>query len=205
MVRTNVIKARPNKRKRTILIAVAVVLGLAAILAVLELTNTTHWLHDSKATSGVIPTNKDRDNDKPAKEDKNTDKNQVPSSDMPQENPKEGDAATQPPAPGTPPLTPTGNFVSNHHPNLGGSPAPSAVQSVCNTTPGAQCYVTFTNSQGVVKNLPAQKTDGSGATYWNWDVKQAGFTAGTWKIKVIATLNGQTRTAEDVQNLEVGP
>ena len=102
-------------------------------------------------------------------------------------------------------MAPHGNFISNHHPNLDGNPAPSSIQSVCNTTPGARCHIEFTNQEGVVKNLAAQTTDSTGATYWNWDVAQAGFTVGSWKVKVIAVLNGQTTTANDAQNMEVEP
>src|SRR6202011_3279223 len=39
-------------------------------------------------------------------------------------------------------VTPYGTFVSNHHPTLSGSPGPSE-ESVCNTTPGATCYIEF--------------------------------------------------------------
>jgi hypothetical protein len=101
-------------------------------------------------------------------------------------------------------LSPSGNFVSNHHPNLGGSPAPSAEQSVCNSTPGATCRIVFTKGD-ITKTLAAQTTDNNGATYWNWDVKDAGFTEGTWQITVTADINGQSKTATDSQDLVVQP
>jgi len=102
-------------------------------------------------------------------------------------------------------MTPFGNFVSNHSPNLDGNPAPSSMESVCNTSPGAQCSIELTNAAGVVKTLAAQTTDANGATYWSWDVKKAGLTVGTWKLKVIAKLHDQTATATSPQDLEVGP
>jgi hypothetical protein len=101
-------------------------------------------------------------------------------------------------------LEPSGNFVSNHHPNLGGSPAPSAEQSVCNTTPGASCYIKFTKGD-ITKTLASQATDGNGSTYWNWDIKDSGFTEGSWQITATATLNGLTKSTTDSQDLVVQP
>ena len=99
-------------------------------------------------------------------------------------------------------IDPTGNFVSNHHPNLSGSPAPNQIQSICNTTPGATCQIIFTKD-GVTKQLPAQKTDSGGATYWTWKLQDIGLTAGSWHVQAKATLGTQTKTADDAMNLEV--
>jgi hypothetical protein len=99
---------------------------------------------------------------------------------------------------------PSGTFVSNHHPNLSGSPAPSQEQSVCNTTPGATCYIKFTNGS-IVKTLAVETIDANGAAYWSWDVNKAGFTAGDWQITAVASLNGQTKTASDSLTLQVQP
>lgn len=99
---------------------------------------------------------------------------------------------------------PFGTFVSNHKPNLDGSPAPSQEQSVCNTTPRATCYIQF-SKDGMIKKLEAQVTDPNGAVYWTWDVKQSGFTQGSWQITAIASLDGQTKTVNDVLLLEVQP
>ena len=79
------------------------------------------------------------------------------------------------------------------------------MESVCNTSPGAQCSIELTNADGIVKTLAPQTTDTSGATYWSWDVKKAGLTGGSWKVKAIAKLHDQTATATSAQNLEVGP
>jgi hypothetical protein len=99
---------------------------------------------------------------------------------------------------------PYGTFVSNHHPNLGGSPAPSTEQSVCYTAPGATCYIEFTKGTSV-KKLPAEKADNSGIVAWNWDVKQTGFSTGSWSVKAVASLNGTTMSAQDDLKLEVQP
>jgi hypothetical protein len=99
-------------------------------------------------------------------------------------------------------IAPSGSFVSNHHPNLGGSPAPNTMSSVCNTTPGASCRITFTKD-GVAKSLDAQMADANGATYWNWKLQDIGLTEGTWSIQASATLDGQTKTASDAMDLVV--
>jgi len=111
-------------------------------------------------------------------------------------------STTSPPAGSTILIEPSGTFVSNHRPGQNGSP--TGEQSVCNTTPGATCYIQFIK-EGVTKKLDAQTADPSGATYWTWDVKQAGFSAGSWQITAIASLNGQTKTANDALTLEVQP
>lgn len=101
-------------------------------------------------------------------------------------------------------LVPSGPFVSNHHPSLGGSVSPSGEQSVCNTTPGATCYVEFIKGS-VIKQLPSATADSSGAAYWTWDVNKAGLTTGQWQIQAVANLNGQTKTAQDSLALDVQP
>lgn len=99
---------------------------------------------------------------------------------------------------------PSGTFVSNHKPNLSGSPAPSSEQSVCNTTPGATCYIEFKQGD-IVKKLDSRVADSSGSVIWSWDVKQAGFTEGSWTISAVTSLNGRTKTTTDSLPLEVRP
>jgi len=53
--------------------------------------------------------------------------------------------------------------------------------------------------------LEAKKTDSKGTVIWTWDVKTAGFEAGSWKVTATSSLNGQTKSANDLQNLEVQP
>ncbi len=97
---------------------------------------------------------------------------------------------------------PTGNFVSNHEPNLGGKPAPNELQSVCITTPGATCQITFTKD-GLTRSLEPQKTDSSGAAYWTWRLQDVGLSAGSWQIQAKAISGDQVITAVDTLNLEV--
>ena len=99
-------------------------------------------------------------------------------------------------------LTPTGDFVSNHNPNLSGKPAPNTMTSVCTTTPGAQCQITF-SKDGVVKSLPSQTTDRGGSTYWYWKLQDIGITAGSWKIMATASLDGKAVSATDALPLTV--
>ena len=111
-------------------------------------------------------------------------------------------STTSPPVGSTILTEPYGTFVSNHHPGQDGSP--TAEQSVCNTTPGATCYIQFTKDS-MTKKLDTQTADPNGATYWTWDVKQAGFSAGSWQVTAVASLSGQTKTAIDALALEVQP
>lgn len=99
------------------------------------------------------------------------------------------------------PTKPFGNFVSNHGPGNG---LPTQEKSTCNTTPGATCYIQFTMGS-LTKKLDAQTTDSSGAVYWTWDVKNAGFSEGSWQITAIATLNGQTSATQDQIPMKVQP
>lgn len=106
-------------------------------------------------------------------------------------------------SPNTPLTAPQGNFVSNHHPNLGGTPTPNTETSVCNTTVGASCEIIFTKA-GVTKSLPAQTTDAGGATYWNgWKLQDIGLTEGTWQVSAKAILGNQIKTTQDVIPFEV--
>lgn len=108
------------------------------------------------------------------------------------------------PAPTVTLTAPQGNFVSNHHPNLGGTPAPNTEQSVCNTTPGAACEIIFTKD-GVTKTLQAQATDSGGAAYWSWKLQDVGLTPGSWQVNAKASSGSQTLSTPDAMNLEVAP
>ncbi len=99
-------------------------------------------------------------------------------------------------------VAPTGTFVSNHKPNLGGKPAPSTENSICNTVPGSSCVITFTKD-GVSKSLVSKSADSTGSVSWDWDLKDIGITVGTWSIKAIATLNGASLSSSDPTDLVV--
>lgn len=99
-------------------------------------------------------------------------------------------------------VAPTGNFVSNHHPNLSDSPAPNSMTSVCNTSPGASCKIWFTND-GITKSLPSQVTDAGGATYWYWKLQDIGLTAGSWKISATSSMGSDSLSSTDPTALVV--
>ena len=114
-------------------------------------------------------------------------------------------SSSLPPSSGIAPAKPYGTFISNHRPSLSGrNSVPSAVESVCQGTPGAKCYIVFTKD-GKTKNLPEKTIGRDGSVDWEWDVKTAGFSVGSWKIEVISSLNGQSASATDSLNLEVQP
>lgn len=101
-------------------------------------------------------------------------------------------------------LAPSGNFVSNHTPNLAGKPSPNLIQSTCVTTPGASCTIIFTKN-GVTKMLPIQTTDLEGAAYWEWKLQDYGITEGEWTVQAKATLGSQTQTTNDSLMMKVLP
>jgi hypothetical protein len=102
----------------------------------------------------------------------------------------------------TPPEKPSGIFVSNHRPSLSGENLANQINSVCTTTSGAICTIVLTKD-GKSISLPKQGTDNGGSTYWTWKLQDYGITEGTWRIKAVATLNGQTVTADDSVDMVV--
>jgi hypothetical protein len=105
---------------------------------------------------------------------------------------------------GVTPQTPVGTFVSNHHPNLDGQPAPNTIESTCTTTAGATCTLTFTN-EATSLSLPAQKTDQNGNTTWTWKLQDIGLTAGSWTVTATAQNGTKSAFSTDPMKLEVAP
>lgn len=186
-----------RRRKKIIVLALVAIL---VILLALELSNTTHLFHNSKNTQpGSTSTIKTIDGA--------TSPNSTPGSDKTQNAQSGGSQLSTGGSTNSgnaPPRAPSGNFVSNHYPNLSGSPAPNQMQSTCNTTPNAKCQIIFTNGS-ITKSLPAQTADKEGAVYWSWKLQDIGLTAGTWHIQAVASLDGQTQTVNDALNLGVAP
>lgn len=100
------------------------------------------------------------------------------------------------------PTTPTGTFVSNHHPNLGGQPAPNIISSTCTTTPGVACQIKFT-SGSITKTLESQVTNSDGNTSWTWNLNDIGLTVGDWKVTAVATNGHKVTTADDSMLLSI--
>lgn len=180
-------KVRQHFSLRSSILVGLLVIGL--IIAVLEVTNTAHIFHKEKKPSVEenIPTAAQQTKGEPGSS--STTSQQATS-----------DKASASVA--TTLITPYGNFVSNHRPNLSGKPAPNGMQSGCTTTVGATCQIIFTKGD-VTKSLPAKVTDSSGATYWSWTLQQIGLSTGSWKVQAKASMGNQTQTAADALNLEV--
>jgi cytoskeletal protein RodZ len=101
------------------------------------------------------------------------------------------------------PATPTGEFVSDHRPNLSGKPAPNTETSTCTTTPGILCQIKFSYGN-TTRSLPSQKTDANGNAVWNnWTLQDVGLTTGTWQVTALATNGSKAASAQDTMKLVV--
>jgi hypothetical protein len=170
--------------------ALATIAGVIIIIVLMELTNTTHFFHKQNVPP-VIPTHSNSKS--PVSPTRNSGSN---GSNSPA-------ASNEPDASAHTLVSPTGNFVSNHYPGQSGSPTTET--STCNTSPGASCYIKFTNvDSDDTTQLPTQLTDARGSTSWYWDTKNdAHLTSGQWKITAVATLGDQTKTADDALKLTI--
>jgi len=187
-------RKKPSINRRYLLVGIAAL--ILVMFAVSELTNTTHLLHKEKVPP-VIPA---RDNSGTTinSPGSSSDSNSSGSSSNP------GDTSdTTPDTTDHTLVAPTGNFVSNHFPGENGSP--TSESSTCNTSPGASCYIKFTNlDSGATTQLPVQTVDGRGSTSWYWDVKDdAHLTSGRWKITAVATLGDQSKSTDDALRLTI--
>lgn len=182
-------------RKKTLLL---IGLIIVLVIAALELTNTTHFLH-KKTVPQTIPVQKQKS--PPATKDKKTSSGTSGSSatqsttsntKVPSSTAGSGSSA--------PLVQPYGDFVSNHRPGQNGSNTQEI--SVCDTTPGATCYIQFTNtSTNKVTQLPAQTVASDGSTTWTWNANT--LTSGEWQIKAVASSNNETKTSTDSIKLVV--
>lgn len=174
--------------KRVSLVVLAVI-----VIVALELTDTTHLFHEVPVPP-VIPVTSS-----------SSGKADVPAGSQQQAAPSSSDKATPTPASSNPASTglalstPYGNFVSNHAPGTNGSPI--AEDSVCNTTPGAKCYIKFTKSDGTASQLPTQVTGSDGSTRWSWN--SSILSSGNWTVTAVSTLNGQTKSTQDPTPLTI--
>lgn len=178
-------------RKRMLIILLALVLILA-VWWYLERPShkTTLTIPTSSSTTGVQPSG--------ASQSKN--QSATNSSTSPSLPTKSSNIASTTTNTNQPLIDPWGNFVSNHKPGQDGSG--TAETSVCNTTPGASCYIKFTNGS-LTRTLDTKTADINGSIIWNWDVSSAGFTSGSWHISAVASLGDQTKTVNDSQALVI--
>lgn len=187
--------ARKNKKKRFLILAAAIVLIVGACYAwyyfFIRSSNHPHTTTTHSGQKIVSDPNVPGGTKKP---DASEDMSGIGISKEPSTPAKLEQNVT--------PKTPVGVFVSNHHPNLSGTPAPNTINSTCSTTPGAFCTITFTQGN-LVKSLPQQQTDSSGNTEWNWSLQQIGLTSGSWNISATASNGNLTSSTSDATHLEV--
>lgn len=175
------------------LVIVATLLLVVIVMAALEITGVTHIFH--KKTPAVVSGGSFNTKGEP-KQTKSAAQGGAVGSSSVSSSKSASVSATL--------ITPSGDFVSNHHPNLSGSPAPNLESSVCTTTPGATCTISFTMG-GTTKSLETRTADSNGSVFWDWKLQDIDLTTGTWKIQAAASLNGQTKTASDAIDLVVSP
>lgn len=182
--------------KKVIILASSLTLLLVFLITLLEITNVTHFFHTKTKTA---PTANEYTKGEPKNKSGSTSNNKTTTNNnQTVDTSKKGSESTYNL------IAPIGDFVSNHHPNLVGSPSPNLISSVCTTTPGASCQINFTKG-GITKSLYAQTTDEGGSAYWDWKLQDIGITTGSWSIEATASLNGQIKSTKDTSNLEVSP
>ena len=181
-------------RKKPFLSIFTLLVAVCFLFTLLELTNTTHFFHNASVPK-VIPvkTSKNSSDKKPPS---TANKNSSSDATNPDKIASSGGGSGS----SLPLVQPYGSLVSNHFPGQHGSDTKE--QSVCNSTPGASCYIQFSNTAtGKVTKLPSQTISNDGSTLWLWDA--ATLTSGKWQIKAFASLNGQTQSVTDSMVLEI--
>ena len=180
-------------RKIPALLAVLALLAIGVFL--LELAGVTHFFHRKTAviTSGQSVTSTGSGQSITKGQPSSNDN----SNNSPESQPGDSKNGTSGQTSSTL-LVPSGDFVSAHNVQLD-----TPIASVCNTTPGATCIISFT-SGSLIRSLTAETADRGGSAYWNsWTPRSMGLTVGSWQVQATATLNGQTKTAVDANMLVV--
>jgi hypothetical protein len=190
-------------RKQTLLskkvLIPSALIVVAIIFVVLELSHTTNMLKTTDTAKDLATASQETKGES----DESSESTSTQGSNNSNGEPGDTKSSTGGDATSTSLLPPTGNFVSTHRTSLSNADGSGRITSVCNTTPGANCTISFTKD-GVVKTLAAQNTDRGGTTYWNnWSPADYGLTEGGWKITAKTTLGGNTQAAEDVMELLV--
>ncbi|HLG90565.1 MAG TPA: hypothetical protein VI336_00135 [Candidatus Saccharimonadales bacterium] len=178
-------------RKHKILIPTLAAVALL-LFAGLELTNAVDFINTKQAGAPDVTSSgsSQATNDKSLNEEASK---PSPSPASNQETPKSTNSSNQylkSPDQST--------YVNNHEP----SSRNELLYSTCVTSPGATCVIQFTKS-GVTKPLQPGVADSYGSVYWTWRPSDIGLTTGSWTITAKATLNGQTKTSQDVIKLQI--
>ncbi len=194
-------KIQQKRTKKLYWVIALALLGVIALITVLELTDITTLFHKkayTPHTSNQYTKGEGNQSSQSNQPNVNTNNNPGEGDDTSKDTKGQSDT---PVAPETTLIQPTGNFVSTHRFSLVSNPP---IGSTCETTPKATCQVIFTNGGKTIELTP-QTTDDGGAAYWTWSPKDIGLTIGTWKIRAKAQLGSQAKTADDALNLEVTP
>jgi hypothetical protein len=189
---------KPSKRKSPYFWGAMALALVVCVVAVLELTNTTRIFHKRSVTVNTPTTGGGSANEQKGEPQTNTS-----SSSMPTDTAQPGDNKSDSGGSSTASvITPSGSFVSAHGTSEHPVPLSASLASVCNTTPGVSCKITFTSTTGITKSLDAETTDRGGSAYWNsWTPASIGLSAGTWQVKAVATSGSQTKTASYAMDL----
>jgi hypothetical protein len=196
-------KIQRSTRSKKWLIGSTMLLIAAFILVLcLELSNTTHIFHEQSAQGFAKTPSVGGSSVNEQKGEPQTSKDSTTAS---SETTQPGDNKSNSTATSTTNLiTPSGDFVSAHGTSEHPIPLSATLASVCNTTPGVSCKITFTAPDGTTKSLSSQLTDRGGSAYWNsWTPASIGLTTGSWQVKAVATSGSQTKTATDAMELVV--
>ena len=193
--------AQPKRKKLGWKLPLAVLSIALLVLAGLELTDKIYLFHDKKVPV-TIPSTKPVT--APEVNDKKTDTKSTPSTtsggaeSSASATPKSPQAST--PDTKAPLVAPYGVFVSNHFPGRNGSP--SKEESLCNSTPGASCYMEFRNTtSGETTRLASQTINSQGSTSWSWDAKI--LPNGKWQVTAVAVRGAEIKKTSDPILLEV--
>ncbi len=180
--------------KKSFFTGLVILLIICGSLIILELTNAINLVsRGNKSQESTIPSTSPSGNE--SSKNTNTDKVDNSVSDNPT------DKVVSPVASGGPLVAPSGNFVSTHHITLN-DPIFANLESVCVTTPGAKCSITFKKGNET-KLLESRTADTNGSITWNWNPNTASLTKGTWQIIATAENGVDSRSTTDLQNLEV--
>ena len=186
-----------NKKISKKIIFLSVILLIGIVILVLEITNTTYIFHKAKfSKSGETHATTANASTKGSSDSASSNAKGGLATNSSKTSPSSSSDQTL--------IEPSGTFVSNHRPNLSGSPRPNEMQSSCVTTAGVSCRITFTNGS-VVKSLPTRTTDAGGGAYWQWKLQDIGLTEGTWRVDAIASSANQTKSVSDTIELVVSP
>lgn len=195
------INTRKKSYKKPLLVAVAIILVAAVGYGAFAYANDTWPFKDSEGLSESDksnPTDKLPSSNSSERDGKQSDSSGITST---KDDTQTTSLAAQPNDNVTP-QKPVGTFVSNHHPNLSGSPAPNQMSSTCATTPGASCTIRFKKDNSI-KSLPIKVTNKSGNITWNWKLQDIGLTAGDWQITAVATNGDKVAKASDSMLLSI--